>query len=360
MKIATLKFGNIYPDLTKSSLILYVLYIAFSLSGFGLDINDCIKTNNNLILQINVIAITIAVLSFSLFFLRKTNLQLTTLLFSYAFAANLIISDIYYAYYNTSDWQVILYRDAFIFAISVVITGFICHVRHVFILNMAYVAMLVIILSISMGNFSKEALPMILILVLGFSITVVFYKQQLTKTLKQKIILQQEVNDRDKEILQKKTELMKDKSEHLQDLIHQKNRELTSNALLIAQHNERGDMLLRDLQSLYTLNTEERTKKIREIESKLLTPGHTQFWEGFQKRFEDVHHDFYSKLADNYPNLSPAEHKLAAFIRLGLTSKDIASLTSNTKESIDVSRSRLRKKLQLKRSDNLESFLVSL
>lgn len=44
--------------------------------------------------------------------------------------------------------------------------------------------------------------------------------------------------------------------------------------------------------------------------------------------------------------LSLAELKLAAFIKLGLTSKEIASLTYNTKESIDVARSRLRKKLK--------------
>ncbi|MGV8134682.1 MAG: helix-turn-helix transcriptional regulator [Mangrovibacterium sp.] len=60
------------------------------------------------------------------------------------------------------------------------------------------------------------------------------------------------------------------------------------------------------------------------------------------------------------PQLSPAEKKLAAFIKLGLTSKEIASLTSNTTASIDVSRSRLRKKLELERCENFESFLVDL
>jgi DNA-binding CsgD family transcriptional regulator len=73
---------------------------------------------------------------------------------------------------------------------------------------------------------------------------------------------------------------------------------------------------------------------------------------------EEVHAGFYEKLLKAYPDLSQNELKLCAFLRLNMSTKDIAELTGQQLPSIDKARYRLRKKLGLASSEtNLVTFL---
>ena len=64
---------------------------------------------------------------------------------------------------------------------------------------------------------------------------------------------------------------------------------------------------------------------------------------------------------EKFPKLSPNEKKLCAFLRLNMSTKDIAALTRKSTSSIDVARTRLRKKLEISGTDtNLISFLAKL
>jgi tetratricopeptide (TPR) repeat protein/DNA-binding CsgD family transcriptional regulator len=76
--------------------------------------------------------------------------------------------------------------------------------------------------------------------------------------------------------------------------------------------------------------------------------------------FQHLHRDFYSKLYERHPDLTPNEKKLSAFIRLNMSSKEISSVTFQSVKSIEIARSRLRKKLNLKRNENLNMYLQSL
>ena len=360
MTLSALKYGNTHPDLIRSSFLLFILYIISDTVGICFDTVSYFNDRHFFLITINMINIIVAIIMIVLFLSGKINIQVATLIFAYLFAANLIATDIYNFLTSIPDWQTILFRNAYVYTITVVVVGFICATKHIVILNVAYLTMLITIFKFSEKNYFTDNVFIIMLLVFGFTIAVVFYKNQLTKNLQQKLALQQEISIRDKEILQKEAQQMKDKTDNLQNLIQQKNRELASNALLIAQHNERNIALLKKIRMLYDLKTDEQKKELQEIESLLSPVMYTKFWERFQKHFEDVHQDFYKKLTLNFPDLSPAEQKLAAFIRLGLTSKEIALLTLNTKESIDVGRSRLRKKLLLDRSQNIEFFLSNL
>jgi len=80
-------------------------------------------------------------------------------------------------------------------------------------------------------------------------------------------------------------------------------------------------------------------------------------WEEFEFRFNYVHNDFYDKLVEDFPDLTPNELKLSAFLKLNMTTKDIATITYQSNHSITVARHRLRIKLGLERDDNLISFL---
>lgn len=80
----------------------------------------------------------------------------------------------------------------------------------------------------------------------------------------------------------------------------------------------------------------------------------------FEERFIGVHEDFYVNLRNKAPDLSAAEIKLCAFIRLNLSTKEIAYLTNRTVGTIDNARSKIRRKLELSEDDNLFTFLSQL
>ena len=83
-----------------------------------------------------------------------------------------------------------------------------------------------------------------------------------------------------------------------------------------------------------------------------------QVWNEFEQRFENTFDTFYKKLLDRFPTLTPTERKLCALLRLGLTSKEIAILTFQNPQSVDVGRYRLRKKLELSTDENITDFLL--
>jgi DNA-binding CsgD family transcriptional regulator len=78
-------------------------------------------------------------------------------------------------------------------------------------------------------------------------------------------------------------------------------------------------------------------------------------WTDFEMRFQQVHSQFYEALDNRFPDLSTNERRLCAFLKLGLNTKEIATITGQTPNSITVARTRLRKKLNL---DNTELALT--
>jgi DNA-binding CsgD family transcriptional regulator len=70
-------------------------------------------------------------------------------------------------------------------------------------------------------------------------------------------------------------------------------------------------------------------------------------WKEFEIRFNQVQHDFYSKLSSKFPDLSANEKRLCAFLKLNISTREISALTGQSQKSIDIARNRLRKKLNL-------------
>ena len=80
----------------------------------------------------------------------------------------------------------------------------------------------------------------------------------------------------------------------------------------------------------------------------------------FYAQVESLHKDFSVKLTESFPSLTQQERKLATLLRLGFSTKYIASLMYITPKSVEIERYRLRRKLGLKRSDNLITFIKSI
>jgi len=81
-------------------------------------------------------------------------------------------------------------------------------------------------------------------------------------------------------------------------------------------------------------------------------------WEQFALHFDQVHSDFLKRLQGLYPTLTPKDQRLCAYLRMNLSSKEIAQLMNISVRSVEISRYRLRKKLQMGNSEeNLAEFL---
>jgi PAS domain S-box-containing protein len=145
-----------------------------------------------------------------------------------------------------------------------------------------------------------------------------------------------------------------------QELLENKKRELASSALRLIHVSEMNNKLLSDLEKISEYANPKGSELIRTtIKQVSLTSG-KNVWQEFETHFENVYESFYQYLNQHFPDLSPGERKLCAFLRLNLSSKDIAALTFQDPKSIDMARYRLRKKMNLKQDENLTEFLMKI
>jgi len=108
-----------------------------------------------------------------------------------------------------------------------------------------------------------------------------------------------------------------------------------------------------------TLGKEEENQNLIEsVIYELDKSSSNDLWKEFEIRFQEVHGDFYNRLINNYPDLTPNEQKLCAFLFLKMSTKEIASITYQSYESLRTARYRLRKKLGISRDENLVAFLT--
>ncbi|MBL4702906.1 MAG: hypothetical protein JKY54_00155 [Flavobacteriales bacterium] len=88
--------------------------------------------------------------------------------------------------------------------------------------------------------------------------------------------------------------------------------------------------------------------------------GDTSFKDGFLLHFNGVHKGFEDNLCRKHPSLSASEIKLCAYLRMNLTSLDIAQLQGVEKSSVNQARYRLRKKMNLDKEVDLVVYMSSI
>ncbi|WP_243392545.1 triple tyrosine motif-containing protein [Solitalea longa] len=152
-------------------------------------------------------------------------------------------------------------------------------------------------------------------------------------------------------------EIVRLEKEKLAADINYKNKELS----IITMHMvERGKVLAKVKELLVKKPSADENatsfrqllRLIREVENG------EQDWNQFTMHFNNVNDDFFNKLKNTYPELTSTELKLCAYIKMNLSTKEIAQLMNITSKAIEVARYRLRKKLQLTPETNLYDFLV--
>ncbi len=145
----------------------------------------------------------------------------------------------------------------------------------------------------------------------------------------------------------------------LKDELEFKNKELAANVMSLLKKNEMLADITERLSKLEKeTNNQENRALIHKIAYDIENISQENIWEEFELRFKNVHGEFYEKLLKSYPDLSPNEQRLCAFLRLNLTTKEISNISGQSQRAIEMARFRLRKKLGIESPDiNLVTFI---
>lgn len=155
-------------------------------------------------------------------------------------------------------------------------------------------------------------------------------------------------------------ELIRLRNEQLTTNMKHKTKELANATYYIIQKNKFLNKLKNDLSGLSNKAkselVEEELKKIsRKIDRDI---HHDQNWKVFNKYFDEVHQDFLVKLKEKHPDLTPKDLRLCGYLRMNISTKEIAPLLNISVRGVEISRYRLRRKLSLERDDNLIEYLM--
>jgi tetratricopeptide (TPR) repeat protein len=165
--------------------------------------------------------------------------------------------------------------------------------------------------------------------------------------------------NRDARLLYKQQQMLHlQKLEEIEKELDGKQRELASKMMFLNQKNELINRIIRGLQEIQD-SPEQSTAELGDILSELRVESPESNWKEFETQFNQVHPDFYKRLYEKHPGLTSYEQRICAFLRMNLNSKEISAITGRSLKSIEVTRSRIRKKVGLSRKDNLNSFLAS-
>jgi len=152
-------------------------------------------------------------------------------------------------------------------------------------------------------------------------------------------------------------------AESKKEIIREKEGKIVENAVIkshIKYHIEELKRLVskneRGSEDLIRMTTTVK-KLINDLEGTIIT---SNSWNEMRDPFNTIYPGFVKNLLKTHPSLTPTEIKLSIFSRMGLGAKQLALIMYVTPESIRVSKSRLKKKLGLNASQNLQAYLIGL
>jgi DNA-binding CsgD family transcriptional regulator len=190
-------------------------------------------------------------------------------------------------------------------------------------------------------------------------ITALFIQNHVQKIVqkKNKLFTEQE-NRRLAQLEKQEKEITRLRNERLEaDLTH-KSKELASATMMIINHAEFLNNLRSHIQTLMLsgkINRTEGNALLTMIGSNL---SEEDAWTVFQENFDLIHENFFRKLKERYPSLTPTDLKLCTLLRLNYSSKEIAGMMNISIRGVEAARYRLRKKLNLSETENLVDFMI--
>lgn len=165
---------------------------------------------------------------------------------------------------------------------------------------------------------------------------------------------------------EKEREIVTLKNQQLEHDLRHKSQELSHTTANIIRKNE---ILMNLIASLNKIDdnvnnqtpSEKISKQIKHLQKQIQENiEHDNDWHRFEENFDVVYENFLSRLSKTYPQLNVTDRRLCAYLKMGLSSKEIAPLLNMSVRSVEMTRYRLRKKMGLERDTNLAVFLQQL
>ena len=177
--------------------------------------------------------------------------------------------------------------------------------------------------------------------------------------IKKKVFKQElELNKSREEELKNQAKISELQKEKLQSDLHLKNRELSTAALAATQKNDvlsEIQMKIVEVEENSKIENKSSLQYIKRLIKENLNMD--KDWESFKLHFESVHPDFYYKLKSVCPELSNNDLKHCTYIKVNLSSKEIARIMNIYPKSVQMSRYRLKKKFNLSPEQDLFEFI---
>ncbi|MCC6411657.1 MAG: hypothetical protein IT270_08360 [Saprospiraceae bacterium] len=198
--------------------------------------------------------------------------------------------------------------------------------------------------------------------ILGFFAWLLFRQRQKFEHEKTQLRVkhQEKQAEQQREVEQSKAALTDILNEKLETEIKFKNQELASATMHLVQ---KGEILLTVQEALDRILEKSTNPGVKKDIQQLLNLLNSdtkldEDWEQFAFHFDQVHVDFLKRLREQFPQLSLNDHKLSAYLRMNLSTKEIAPLMNISVRGVEASRYRLRKKLGLPNDANLTEFMM--
>lgn len=180
-----------------------------------------------------------------------------------------------------------------------------------------------------------------------------FYKRYYRKQQEQLLSVNKKKLKRKKLKAQKK--LVQIKNEKLQEEVESKNRELAISTMSIIKKNEFLNAIKDQLKD--NIDNPQVKSVIRTIDRNI---NNSDDWKFFEDAFNNADKDFLKKIKISHPELTANDLRLCAYLRLNLSSKEIAPLLNISVRSVEVKRYRLRKKINLAHESGLVDYIMQI
>jgi len=194
-----------------------------------------------------------------------------------------------------------------------------------------------------------------------------FFKRSMDKSrLKEKERQREKFKDREQKLKEEaliaEKEMIRLRNETLKSEMQHKEKELANSTMHIIQKNNSLNKVKTDLKNMVSAVEDDQVKNrlnsaIKRVNKEI---DSEKQWLVFDTHVEQVHQDLFKALKLKCPELSPRELKLCAYLRMNISSKEIATLMNISTRGVEISRYRIRKKLGLDRNANLTEFMLSI
>lgn len=157
--------------------------------------------------------------------------------------------------------------------------------------------------------------------------------------------------------LENEQHMMRVRNEQLLGDVDAKSRELAASAMNLHNKNELLAIIKEDLKKT-NKDDNRAVKSVISIINNNITEKDS--WSVFKEAFENTDKDFLKKVKIAHPSLTPSDLRLCAYLRLNLSSKEIAPLLNISVRSVEIKRYRLRKKMDLSHEQGLVEYILAL